>query len=817
MGIERFFNSLTKNETIKEHGIILGLKQKINTENLYLDFNSIIYNVTMKVEEDLNYLLYSLILFEENKKPLDSHTEEICKQYNFSGSVEKYKTYFSQELLDELTTKLIQEQIIYIITQLVVPEEVKLLYLAFDGVPTMGKVIEQKKRRYNGYVLARLKKKIYDKWFDSLPDKRKKFEENKKHFDRSKIISWTNFIEGIVNSLKSDAFKKQLFEKNINLKQYIVSDQNDFGEGEKKIMEHIIQNKVKGRYVIYSPDADVIILSMIANNILNNDSEFTVLRFNQQSYEYDSVNISILINNIYNFTLGKINNNKDFTKLSVSNDIAFIFTLFGNDFVPRLESIDARNDIETIINAYADTMNLLKVKRCLIFTEKNIFKINYYALSKLINEIAKIENILLFDTYMSNKYKNYNFYKRELKVERLYPVLEKYIGFANDIFDKLRLIYKNENIDKDIDQIIDNSDKAMIRMFLVMEAKSNNPDQELEKSFRKQLYKIVSIALHNDSIGKLPIVGRLRLLLFDNNVDNEKHQENIKNDMPHPDMEITEYDIEAYKMEKKIGEYEVKLNATDFDLGSLSISILPNGNYNINRYNIIGNIIDYYDRFFEIGSSLAYNKDKKIITYDRKNRQKLNDLVFDYLTGLCWVFDFYFNRNDRKYNLENISTWFYPHHRSPLLYQVREVLNSIPDKTKLTQEMNLLFNEISFSSKYKISHDKYMTKLEHYLYVTPKTKHAKIPDKYKHVIDENTDIFPDLDKLVDKIWDNENINEIIECKRVPYINKCNLMCVRFVPFDEYKDIIDLDNKKYLKRYFRNLYEITKNEKFMKYV
>ena len=62
MGIERFFNSLVKNKTIKENGIDIGLKNKINADYVYIDFNSVIYNIITDIEHDLNYLLYDIIL-----------------------------------------------------------------------------------------------------------------------------------------------------------------------------------------------------------------------------------------------------------------------------------------------------------------------------------------------------------------------------------------------------------------------------------------------------------------------------------------------------------------------------------------------------------------------------------------------------------------------------------------------------------------------------------------------------------------------------------------------------------------------------------
>ena len=59
--------------------------------------------------------------------------------------------------------------------------------------------------------------------------------------------------------------------------------------------------------------------------------------------------------------------------------------------------------------------------------------------------------------------------------------------------------------------------------------------------------------------------------------------------LPHPNMEITEYDKEIYKLEKRIGEYQIKLNATNFDLGSVSIETTYKGDYQIKILNKLEN------------------------------------------------------------------------------------------------------------------------------------------------------------------------------------------------------------------------------------
>ena len=63
MGIEKFFNSIARNKTIRlADGITLGLETKIDSEYIYIDFNSIIYTIATEIETELNYLLYEVII-----------------------------------------------------------------------------------------------------------------------------------------------------------------------------------------------------------------------------------------------------------------------------------------------------------------------------------------------------------------------------------------------------------------------------------------------------------------------------------------------------------------------------------------------------------------------------------------------------------------------------------------------------------------------------------------------------------------------------------------------------------------------------------
>lgn len=826
MGVEKLFNSLERTESIQKDGIHIGFKKKIQTDYFYDDFNSTVYTTASEIERELNYLLYAIILNSDNNRsitlPLDEKAIEYALKWKFDVStpsnltIESYKKYFTSDLIDIVALERIESYMIFKCTQLIEPDLLKLYMVSMDGVPQMAKEREQKKRRFNGSIINELKKRIYAKCelngSNSAHPLRKIYEMHKISYDRGKIISWTSFMKSIELLLTSDKFLEKLKSACPNLEKVIVSHQNIYGEGEKKIMEHILETKLVGKYTFFSPDADVIMLGIIAQNTLNNGSEFYILRHNQQSEEYDVININILCDNLFKYVEQKVGISKvgiskadaykvDITKQSVSNDIAFIFTLFGNDFIPRVESIDVRNNIETLLDLYCSVIKKAQ-KKCLIYksTTSNFQRINYYNFAELIKVIAQIEHSLLNETYLANKYRNYGFLKRELKVTKLLPVVQSYVVLANKLFNSLREVNKN-NLDLTytyiyIDNIVESYSKNLefIEQFLIFEGVNFKRDSDgnvidLIEKFKYQLIKIITYF----STNKKEIRGKHIFQHYDQfDISSSYHKRNIMESFHHPLMEITEYDIECYKLDRKIGEYEYKLNATDFNLGAVKITYDQNNNYVIQYLSKHNNIIDYYKIFFDISYEIKElvikdNTKKKVIIFDDV---KMTQLVEDYIKGLFWVFDGYFNKNNSTQNSNHVSTWIYPHHRSPLLYQVKEVLFKFASlgPKEFVEKMNSLYNEVTSSKLYIVPRNQFMNKLEHYLYVTPYpyNKHNNdLPEKYKKFVEENKDIFPDLSIISDQIWNNTDNSHLIDCKRISYVNKCNLLCVRFVSFDEF--------------------------------
>ena len=97
-------------------------------------------------------------------------------------------------------------------------------------------------------------------------------------------IDRTEFIKNIYSNIEQ---VKLIF----NIKNINISSNKIHGEGEKKIFTDILSRSKSGNYLIFSPDADVIVLSLIALNQLNN-ANIKVCR-NYQLDNKDIIDINI--------------------------------------------------------------------------------------------------------------------------------------------------------------------------------------------------------------------------------------------------------------------------------------------------------------------------------------------------------------------------------------------------------------------------------------------------------------------------------------------------------------------------------------------
>ena len=440
MGIERFFNSLKEKFDI----VKLYNNKLISSNYLFLDFNSIIHTESQNVTNVLNMALKDLLL-DNSKKDIKKLLEKINAPYDFLDNVSSlngYLSYFSEDVVDNLIIKNITIFIDKLIKNF---ENLDFIYISIDGVPSKAKMIEQKKRSNMAEFDSNIKKLILEKNKKTLDKTIKNFNKyeylkNKIKWSKSNIKPGTSFMMLLEKELDK-------YSKNSKIEVYLDGYSNK-GEAEKKIVNYINDedNEIKGNVTIFSPDADMILLALILKNKNINRS---IIRINIEKTDisnviFDIIDIEYLERSILSF----FKNNK--FKESIINDLTFIFTFFGDDFLPKMESINVKNDIELILNLY----KILANRNSFILEKKNNeMTINFKNFVFLLKIFTDNEKEMLKNVYLSKKYKNYNYLIRHIN-EKLNNNIYKKVDQSN-IFEFIDdYNNKKKNMPKLSDKVI---------------------------------------------------------------------------------------------------------------------------------------------------------------------------------------------------------------------------------------------------------------------------------------------------------------------------------------------------------------------------
>ena len=337
--------------------------------------------------------------------------------------------------IEEIIWNKIEEYINDLINRL----KPKFLFIAIDGVAPMGKIIQQRQRRYkNSNVEAN----------EMCP------------FQSIELTPGTPYMERLDKKFNE-------YCKKLNIK-YKYSSCFEESEGEHKILNYI-KNEVDNNknIVIYGLDADLLFLSLTDNlkhnlfvmrekQFFDKKEEDKNLMDNVEDIEYNYVNINEFHKIINSYGIS-------------SNKFVLLCYLLGNDFLPSLLSLNIkRKGIDHIINAYN---NVKKTKRMELI-ENN--KINHNFLIELFKNIEWTEKkVFNYNTTFNNENEYYRYYlNKDINVEKDKKLMVKkyietiewcyiyytdtciswkhYYNFDNppSIKDIIKYYPKNVNIDK---------------------------------------------------------------------------------------------------------------------------------------------------------------------------------------------------------------------------------------------------------------------------------------------------------------------------------------------------------------------------------
>jgi 5'-3' exoribonuclease 1 len=302
MGIPSYFSYIVKNHA----SIIKKLTANtIRVNNLYLDCNSIIYDVVHNIDF---------------AKLVETDVETILR-----AVCSKIDEYIRQLKPD------------------------KTIFIAFDGVAPVAKLEQQRSRRYKSMYQNNISRSIFQ---TKTPDP----------WNTTAITPGTVFMKRLndrIYSLYNDPSR-------YNVDTIIVSGSDDPGEGEHKLFQHIRDHEAEHKNdatVIYGLDADLIMLSINHLPISNN-----IYLFRETPHFIQSINSELEPNESYVIDIPELaktitldmNNGEELTSYQQRNrvyDYIFLCFFLGNDFMPHFPSINIRTGgVEKMLQAYKATI-----------------------------------------------------------------------------------------------------------------------------------------------------------------------------------------------------------------------------------------------------------------------------------------------------------------------------------------------------------------------------------------------------------------------------------------------------------------------------
>lgn len=745
MGIEQFFSSMRQRENIdfKTHFINKN-PSGIKVDNIFIDFNSIIHVTSQKIIQELNSILIRLIT-----KTKDKIFEELTNKYDISKdlSIEEFKELLTLDKLNNI----ISNKVINYVTKEILSKvtDVKLIYIAVDGVPSRGKMAEQKKRRYMGAVMSEIRNRLKMDHNEEInkDDVRREYEKYKISWSKSNISPGTEFMRLMDIYLKGPKLEVAMKICQPTLTKYIYSGVFERGEGEKKIVNWIWNNPSKAKTIIYSPDSDVTLLSLLISEKVGS---IKLLRWDQQNHVLESIDIDKLKVSFIDY-LEEKSKNKIKNRQQVIDDIVFIFTMFGNDFLPKIESLSVKNDFTRLMDIYVN----LKNKPLIVNDKKNKGKksISWECFIEFFKILQRDEHKSLHLTYMSHNYRNFKTLKKLLNATNM-NFMDKMSKFLSWFRTFNYAIRKKDS--KLLDTQIKNKDYMIILERLTkLKGYGNEKDSFIDR------YKS-----YYETMNKFPRVF-ITFQKFTKKLDDRFHLQKLSNVHSYLkyDLPILDYDKEIYKFENMLDEYKDILNAHELELGKIYIDPFTK---QWRADSIKQGIRRYYYDFFGIKSLNV--KDVK-----------MNKLVKHYLEGIIWVFNYYYNWYDIKENHDVALTWWYRYSRSPLLAQIYDYLTMVKSDGLYGIDKQLM--------KFREDEKTWFNCYEHLFYVSPMRKlDYLVTAEYKSFV--STKFYNDLDKVVGRILGKNGRNDI-DCRGIIFLTKCILFVV-------FKDT--MNEKQFLKEF-----------------
>jgi 5'-3' exonuclease len=348
MGIPGLFAWLKKNcpflirSLPSNKSLSYDIREPIHT--LCLDMNGIFHEATQKVYEYGKYKKIQKLV----GPPVPRPPEKVLQRKVF------------HEIAEAISTIIYRTQ----------PS--KRVLIMIDGTAGAAKQSQQKQRRYRAAA------------------------DTERTFDSCSISPGTEFMDHLSKYLDF-YFRKQVSLSPMWAKlQIIFSNDKVPGEGEHKLVHFVKKyGKANENFVFYGMDADLIMLTLITQNMLATSAEcpkFFILREDQYAPGLFILNIS----GLREYLIQEYTWSFECSRQQLINDFVFICFLLGNDFLPHSPSIELiEGGLELILNTYKTICE--REGNHLIGHD---LKINQSVMKEILFAISTHEKSLILDSLM---------------------------------------------------------------------------------------------------------------------------------------------------------------------------------------------------------------------------------------------------------------------------------------------------------------------------------------------------------------------------------------------------------------------------------
>jgi 5'-3' exonuclease len=732
MGIARYYNMVAKSATTSA-AVNRDLKTKISAKHFYLDFNAMIHPTSRQVASDVNNFM-KLVLADtpSRNNKVDTNLIPLFKQWEMEPQtfdtpeevVKKFQEHFTDAHMDEMVIGQVVADLSEIIDRFFEQNCLEHIYVSIDGVPSKGKMLEQRQRRYMGAVqvdyVTYLLDNQYTEYLKSISNTNYLMAKYKITWNTTKLTPGTGFMRKLLLRLRHVADNRLEYnfaETQKKIKTMIISGTDEYGEGEKKIVELIKVRKYKpdDKIVVYSPDADMIVLLQL----LTTNTPMYILRYDQQESAIQNSNIYGLIDideyrNVLADYIIKINKKK-YDPIRINYDIACFSTVMGNDFVPKINTVGNDSDIGRLLDCYAETLK--EVNKYMVQIKNDKYRLSFTFWNTFIKNLLVVENEFIINGPLMDMVGPYNL----PTILHVFSDVNVTAGNIRELDRELRMWYGQMKGDMGQNQPINKYITDSIRMLRLKKALKIS-DVDMLTIADEEVPEIIIKNMDGDRYPSLnyslnPPVQSLKTF---------RHAKNIKG--------MNKYQLEVYKFENALEEYKTVLDMSNSKWGPETITNFYKTNFNINIIKPNGDITD---------------EAKKIMS--------------NYMEAILWVFDYYFNGDARP------NIWYYDSESAPLLKHLYQYQKDIDRKTFIQVHDNLenfIVTDIST----------YFNPVEQFAYVCPMVHRNKIllPKEYREFFKTEAGkkfiktYYPDTDRYVEDIYNS----------RFPVVKQCTLLnCV----------------------------------------